>query len=114
MELTAAIRSLDALSRPMHVRLHTDSTYVRDGITRWIHAWRRNGWQTAAKKPVKNEDLWRELTEALARHEVEWHWVRGHSGHPENERADRLAVVAAQALASPKPAVGQPEPPTGD
>jgi ribonuclease HI len=78
------------------VRLYTDSTYVRDGITKWIHNWKRNGWKTAGRKPVKNMDLWRELDDAIARHRVEWHWVKGHAGHPENERADRLAAEAAQ------------------
>ena len=91
MELIAAIEALEALKRPAKVRLYTDSTYVKDGITKWIHGWKAKGWKTANKKPVKNEDLWRRLEEALARHEVEWHWVRGHSGHPENERADALA-----------------------
>lgn len=96
MELTAAIEGLEALKRGARVRLHTDSTYVRDGITRWIHAWKRNGWRTAARKPVKNEDLWRRLDAAVAGHDIEWHWVRGHSGHPENERADALAGAAAR------------------
>jgi len=91
MELAAAIAALEALRRPAKVRLHTDSTYLRDGITRWIHAWKQRGWKTADKKPVKNVDLWQRLEAALHRHSVEWHWVRGHSGHPENERADALA-----------------------
>lgn len=91
MELLAAIRALEALKRPSRVELHTDSRYVKDGITRWIHNWKRNGWRTAAKKPVKNEELWRALDAALARHEVHWFWVKGHAGHPENERADELA-----------------------
>lgn len=91
MELTAAIEALKALKRPVQVDIHTDSTYVRDGITSWIHGWKRNGWRTAAKKPVKNADLWRELDDAVARHQVTWHWVKGHAGHPENERADKLA-----------------------
>ena len=91
MEMMAAIAALDALKRPAKVRLFTDSTYVKDGITKWIQGWKAKGWKTANKKPVKNEDLWRRLEDALARHEVEWHWVRGHSGHPENERADELA-----------------------
>ncbi len=94
MELTAAIAALEALSRPVRVRIHTDSQYVRDGITRWIHAWKKNGWKTAAKKPVKNADLWQRLEAACARHRIEWHWVRGHAGHPENERADALARAA--------------------
>ncbi len=96
MELTAAIEGLEALKRGAQVRLHTDSIYVRDGITRWIHAWKRNGWRTAARKPVKNEDLWRRLDAAIAGHDIEWHWVRGHSGHPENERVDALAGAAAR------------------
>lgn len=91
MEMLAAIRAFDALSRPSKVRLHTDSTYLKDGITKWMPKWKKNGWRTAAKKPVKNEDLWRELERAMAPHVVSWHWVRGHSGHPENERADALA-----------------------
>ncbi|MBO6519691.1 MAG: ribonuclease HI [Rhodospirillales bacterium] len=91
MELMAAIRALESLKRPSHVVLTTDSTYVKDGITSWIHGWKRNGWKTAAKKPVKNEDLWRRLDEALAAHDVDWRWVKGHAGHPENERADELA-----------------------
>ena len=91
MELTAAIEALNALNEPVAVRLHTDSTYLRDGITKWIHAWKARGWRTADKKPVKNEDLWRALEEARDRHTVEFIWVRGHAGHPENERADELA-----------------------
>ncbi len=91
MELVAAIEALAALTKPSRVRLHTDSKYVRDGITRWIKRWKSNGWKTAGKKPVKNIDLWQRLDAALARHEVSWHWVRGHTGHPENERADALA-----------------------
>ena len=91
MELMAAIQGLESLTRPSRVRLVTDSTYVKDGITKWIHGWKRNGWKTAAKKPVKNEDLWRRLEAALAPHDVEWHWVKGHDGHAENERADELA-----------------------
>jgi ribonuclease HI len=91
MELMAAIQGLESLTRPSRVRLVTDSTYVKDGITKWIHGWKRNGWKTAAKKPVKNEDLWRRLESALAPHDVEWQWVRGHDGHAENERADELA-----------------------
>ena len=95
MELLAAIRSLEALKRPCKVDLYTDSNYVRDGITKWIHGWRRNGWKTADRKPVKNAELWQELLDATAPHKVQWHWVKGHSGHPENERADRLACDAA-------------------
>jgi ribonuclease HI len=91
MELMAAIRALEALKRPSRVKLYTDSIYVMKGITTWIHTWKRKGWRTADKKPVKNEDLWRELDELRAKHHVEWHWVKGHAGHPENERADELA-----------------------
>ncbi len=91
MELMAAIKGLQALKRPCRVSLTTDSQYVRQGITEWISNWKRRGWKTAAKKPVKNEDLWRELDAACAAHEVEWHWVRGHTGHRENEMADVLA-----------------------
>jgi ribonuclease HI len=91
MELTAAIRALEALKRPSRVKLYTDSIYVMKGITAWIHDWKRRGWRTAEKKAVKNEDLWRELDALAARHEIEWHWVKGHAGHPENERADQLA-----------------------
>ncbi len=94
MEMMAAIQGLESLNRPSTVVLHTDSTYVMDGITKWIHGWKRNGWRTAAKKPVKNEDLWRRLDAALAPHQVEWKWVKGHAGHPENERADALAREA--------------------
>jgi ribonuclease HI len=97
MELTAAIEALKAFKRPCHVTLHTDSRYVMDGLTKWIHGWRKNGWKTADKKPVKNAELWQALVEAAARHRVEWQWVKGHAGHPENERADRLASDAAVA-----------------
>lgn len=95
MELMAAIQGLNALTRPCRVRLYTDSLYVRDGITKWIHGWRRNGWRTADRKPVKNADLWQELVAAAEPHRIEWHWVKGHAGHPENERADALACAAA-------------------
>ncbi len=91
MELMAAIAALEALTRPSVVRLHTDSAYVRNGITAWLPNWKRNGWRTADKKPVKNEDLWRRLEAAMERHEVVWLWVKGHSGDPGNERADALA-----------------------
>lgn len=95
MELLAAIRALQAIKgKGKPVRLVTDSTYVRDGVTKWIHGWKRNGWKTAAKKPVKNDDLWKELDEAARRHDVTWEWVKGHSGHPENDRADELARLA--------------------
>ncbi len=91
MELTAAIMALETMKKPSTVDLHTDSNYVRDGITKWIHGWKRNGWKTADRKPVKNAELWQRLELALARHEVAWHWVKGHAGDPENERADELA-----------------------
>ena len=91
MELTAAIEALKALNEPCRVSLTTDSTYVKDGITQWLTNWKRNGWKNAAKKPVKNQDLWQALDHESARHEIDWCWVKGHSGHPENERADRLA-----------------------
>lgn len=94
MELTAAIEGLRAMRRPVTARIHTDSTYVKDGITRWIDKWKRNGWKTAARKPVKNVDLWQALDSALRHHQVEWRWVKGHSGHPENDRADALARAA--------------------
>jgi ribonuclease HI len=91
MELTAVIRALEALTRPVKVRLHTDSTYVMQGITRWIHGWKKNGWKTSSKEPVKNADLWQELESATMRHTIEWRWVKGHAGHDGNERADALA-----------------------
>lgn len=91
MELLAVIEGLQALKRPCAVAITTDSQYVKNGITQWIHNWKRNGWKTAAKKPVKNSELWRALDVAVARHDVTWHWVKGHSGHAENERADELA-----------------------
>ncbi|MHC8510218.1 MAG: ribonuclease HI [Rhodospirillales bacterium] len=97
MELTAAIQALEGLNRPSTVELYTDSTYVKDGITRWIKGWKKNGWKTAAKKPVKNVDLWQRLEAALARHEVDWRWVKGHSGDALNERADELARFGAAA-----------------
>ena len=91
MELMAAIRALEALTNPSIVVVHTDSKYVMDGITQWLPRWKKNGWKTSDKKPVKNEDLWRALETECARHQVTWRWVRGHTGHPENERADALA-----------------------
>jgi len=94
MELMAAISALEALTRPSAVELHTDSQYVRNGVTQWLAGWKRNGWKTADKKPVKNVDLWRRLDEAAARHDVDWLWVKGHAGHPLNERADELARQA--------------------
>ena len=93
MELQAAIEALGALKRPCKVAVYTDSVYVRDGITKWIQGWQRNGWRTAAKKPVKNVELWQALQAALKQHDVDWHWVKGHAGHPENERADELARI---------------------
>ncbi len=97
MELIAAIRALHALKRPCRVQLHTDSNYVRDGIMKWIHGWQRNGWRTSGRKPVKNSELWQELLKAAQPHQVEWHWVKGHSGHLENDRVDALACAAADA-----------------
>ncbi len=91
MEMMAAIAALEALKRPSQVRLHTDSQYLRDGITRYIHAWKARGWKTADKQPVKNIDLWQRLEAAMTPHRIDWLWVRGHAGHPENERADALA-----------------------
>lgn len=94
MELMAAIAALESLTRGMKAALTTDSTYVKDGITKWIHGWKQKGWKTAAKKPVKNQDLWQRLDLVAAEHDVQWHWVKGHTGHPENERADELARLA--------------------
>ncbi len=91
MELTAVIRALEALKRPVRARVHTDSQYVQKGISEWIHAWKRRGWKTADRQPVKNVDLWQELDRLAGQHEIEWQWVKGHAGHPENERADELA-----------------------
>jgi ribonuclease HI len=91
MELTAAIRALEALKRPCTVALYTDSQYVRQGITEWLPQWHARGWKTASRRPVKNQDLWQQLDAQAARHRIEWHWVKGHAGHPENERADALA-----------------------
>jgi ribonuclease HI len=98
MELMAAIAALEALTRPCRVVLHTDSTYVKDGITKWIHNWKVKGWKTADRKPVKNVDLWQRLDAALTRHEVDWRWVKGHSGHDGNERADALARAGLKAV----------------
>ena len=100
MELTAAIRGLEALREPCEVALYTDSTYVIDGITKWIHGWKKKGWKTASRKPVLNAELWRDLDLLRSRHDVSWHWVKGHAGHPENERVDQLASDAAEALAA--------------
>ena len=91
MELTAAIQALEALTRKSRIRIVTDSVYVKDGVTKWILGWKKNGWLTSAKKPVKNEDLWKKLDAAQASHEVSWEWIKGHAGHPENELADELA-----------------------
>jgi len=105
MELMAAIQALEALQRPTTVSLHTDSKYLLDGITKWIPNWQRNGWKTAAKKPVKNEDLWRRLIEAMRPHQVDWVWVKGHAGDPGNERADALArrgIEEAAGVAQPQ------------
>ncbi len=98
MELTAVIRALEALKRPVHARIYTDSQYVRNGITRWLSAWQARGWRTADRKPVKNQDLWQRLAELAAAHQLEWHWVPGHAGVPGNERVDRLANAAIDAL----------------
>ena len=98
MEMMAAIQALEALQRPAHVRLHTDSRYLHDGITKWVRRWQQNGWLTADRKPVKNVDLWQRLEAALVRHRVEWRWVQGHAGHAENERVDQLARLAIKQL----------------
>ena len=98
MELMAAIMALETLKRPMRVRLVTDSAYLRNGITKWLAGWKAKGWKTADKKPVKNVELWQRLDEATKRHEIEWHWLKGHAGHAENERADELAREAITAL----------------
>jgi len=106
MELMAAIAALEALKRASRVAITTDSTYVKDGITRWVHAWKQRGWRTADKKPVKNQDLWERLDALCRKHEVTWHWVRGHDGHAENERADLLAREAITALREARKADG--------
>lgn len=98
MEMMAVIEALNALKRPMKVDLFTDSTYVKDGITKWLAGWKAKGWKTAAKKPVKNKDLWEALDQAVNRHQIEWHWVKGHAGHPENERVDFLATEQVKLL----------------
>jgi ribonuclease HI len=98
MEMTAALMALDSLTRPCAVDLYTDSEYVKKGMTEWLRGWKARGWKTADKKPVKNDDLWRALDAAAARHAVVWHWVRGHAGHPENERADALARAGIDAV----------------
>jgi ribonuclease HI len=106
MEITAAIRGLESLTRPSDVHVYTDSEYLRKGITQWVPAWTRNGWMTRDRKPVKNADLWMRLDAAAQRHNVQWFWVKGHAGHPQNERADELACLGAgeAALAKPRPA----------
>jgi ribonuclease HI len=111
MELMAAISALEALTRPSRVELHTDSVYLKDGITKWIHGWKKNGWRTADKKPVKNAELWRRLDEAQRVHDIDWRWVKGHAGHAENERADELARLA---LAEFKPSRREKAEPPGD
>jgi ribonuclease HI len=109
MELMAAIVALETLKRPCDVDLHTDSQYLRQGITDWIHGWKRNGWRTADKKPVKNADLWQRLDAAVERHTVHWHWVRGHSGHDLNERADELAREAIAEIRAAAHRPGKPQ-----
>lgn len=91
MEMMAVIESLKALKKPCNIDLYTDSVYVKDGVTKWLDGWKAKGWKTAAKKPVKNQDLWEEIDSQISRHSITWHWVKGHDGHPENERADELA-----------------------
>ncbi len=98
MELTAVIRALDALTRPVNAHVHTDSKYVMQGITTWIHSWKKNGWRTSNKEPVKNADLWKQLEVSVQRHRVEWHWVKGHAGHEGNERADSLANQGVESV----------------
>lgn len=98
MEIMAAIAALEAIKRPSLVHLHTDSVYLKDGVTKWLEGWKAKGWKTAAKKPVKNQDLWQRLDGVIHKHQIEWFWVKGHSGHPGNERADFLATTAAKNL----------------
>ena len=102
MELLAAIHALETLAKPSQITIVTDSAYVKNGVTGWIHGWKRNGWKTAARKPVKNVELWQRLDEAQARHDVTWEWVKGHAGHPENERADELARAGMEPFKSGK------------
>jgi ribonuclease HI len=109
MELMAAIAALEALDRPATVTVVTDSVYLRDGITSWIHGWKRNGWKTSARKPVKNDDLWRRLDAAAARHRVTWDWIKGHAGHPENEHADALARAALAPFRPARTAEARPD-----
>ena len=101
MELTAVIRALESLKRPCEADVYTDSQYVQKGISEWLHGWKRRGWRTADKKPVKNQDLWEELDRLAGGHQIKWHWIRGHVGHPENERADRLANRGVDSLRDP-------------
>ena len=108
MELTAAIEALTALKRPCTIELHTDSNYLKDGLTKWIHGWKRNGWRTADKKPVKNVELWQALDEATKRHTIKWHWVKGHAGDELNERADELAREGMAPFKGKKPATLTP------
>jgi ribonuclease HI len=110
MEMMATIQALESLTRPAVVELYTDSTYVRNGITQWLPKWKRNGWRTSAREPVKNADLWRRLDAAITPHEVRWHWVKGHAGHPENERADRLAGRGAAEAIHQRPPAARPAP----
>ncbi len=112
MELMAAIRALEALTRPATVRVHTDSSYLRNGISSWLPAWKRNGWRTAARQPVKNADLWQRLEAATSRHQVQWLWVRGHAGDPGNERADALANRGMDEARGDHRAGGRWKPPT--
>lgn len=105
MELTAVIQALQAIKRPCPIRIHTDSKYVRDGITGWIHGWKKNGWRTAAKKPVKNAELWQMLDELVSQHNIEWHWVKGHNGEPGNEKADELANWGVEVVLGKRPAL---------
>jgi ribonuclease HI len=109
MELMAAIAALEAVMRPSRIDVHTDSEYLKNGISTWIHSWKRRGWRTAAGTPVKNEDLWRRLEEAQAPHKVVWHWLRGHAGHDENERADELAREAMAPFLKPRRKPREPE-----
>jgi len=102
MEMMAVIEGLNAMKRPCEIDVYTDSQYVQKGITEWVHGWKKRGWKTADKKPVKNEDLWKMLDEAASRHKVQWHWVRGHAGHAENERADELARQGLEAARPPR------------
>ena len=108
MELMAAIQALESLTRPCDVELHTDSQYVQKGIHEWIHGWKRRGWLTADRKPVKNDDLWKRLDAARLRHKVDWRWVKGHAGHEHNERADELARLGMKAVLDAQPGVRQP------